>query len=68
MMDEHWIAKGPLHSGAASIHIKGLSDEAICRECGLQEESFYHILCHCGVLMGHRMKTLGLCMVIAIRY
>jgi hypothetical protein len=32
-----------------------LSDNDVCRKCGQEEESSYHILCQCPALAVHRM-------------
>jgi hypothetical protein len=41
------------------LHVMGLSDNAICRKCGQEEESSYHICYQCPALAGHGMKIFG---------
>jgi hypothetical protein len=40
------------------LHVMSLLDNAICRKCGQEEES-YHIVCQCPALAGHKMKIFG---------
>ena len=41
------------------IHVMGLSDEPICRKCGIQEETSVLALCACEALASLRNSYLG---------
>jgi hypothetical protein len=41
------------------LHIMGLSDSALCRKCGAEEETSAHVFCECEALATHRHTYLG---------
>jgi hypothetical protein len=41
------------------LHTMGLSDNAICRKCGTEEETSVHILCECEALASLRHTYMG---------
>ena len=41
------------------LHILGLTDSPLCRQCGVDEETSAHILCECEALSSFRHVYLG---------
>jgi hypothetical protein len=41
------------------LHVMSISDNAVHRQCGQEEESSYHILCQCPAVAGSRMEIFG---------
>jgi hypothetical protein len=41
------------------LHLMGLANSPLCRRCGVEEESFAHILCECEALASLKCVHLG---------
>jgi len=41
------------------LHLVGLSDSPLCRRCGAEDETSFHILCECEALASLKLVYLG---------
>ena len=50
---QSWAMIGPVtghNTLRRHLHMPGLTDSALCRKCGVEEETLTHILCKCEAL------------------